>query len=99
MAGAKEKAFDYIHLMPRSEKPRDRGLTEVRDIKGRGMAELEDICQTAGEYIDVYKMACATQRLLPKEIVKKRSISATDLALKSLPEAFWKESYCAGLRL
>ena len=72
MADRKEKAFEYVPLMPRSEKPRDRGITQVRDIKGRGLAEMEDICQTAGEYIDVYKMACATQRLLPKEIVKKK---------------------------
>ena len=68
----KEKAFDYIPLMARSKKPRDRGITQVRDIKGRGMAEMEDICQTAGEFIDVYKMACAPQRLLPKQIVKKK---------------------------
>lgn len=72
MKEVKERAFDYIPLMARSEKPRERGITQVRDIKGRGMAEMEDICQTAGEYIDVYKMACATQRLLPKEIVKKK---------------------------
>ena len=72
MGDLKERAFEYIPVMPRSGKPRDRGITQVRDIKGRGMAEMEDICQTAGEFIDVYKMACATQRLLPKEIVKKK---------------------------
>ena len=72
MENLKERAFEYIPIMPRSAKPRDRGITQVRDIKGRGMAEMEDIVQTAGEFIDVYKMACATQRLLPKEIVKKK---------------------------
>ena len=72
MEEAKERAFDYIPVMPRSKKPRDRGITQIRDIKARGMAEMEDICQTAGEFIDVLKMACATQRLLPKEILKKK---------------------------
>ena len=67
-----EKPFDYVPIMPRSKKPRDKGLTAVRDIKARGMAELTDLCETVGEYLDFYKMACATQRVLPKEIVKKK---------------------------
>lgn len=66
-----DKAFSFLRLAERPAKPRTEGLTEVRDL-GLSIRQLEDLLQVASEYIDSVKMAGGTQRLLKREIVKKK---------------------------
>ena len=47
------------HLPPRTEKPREEGLTMVMD-KGSSMRQAEDILESAGHLIDVIKLGFGT---------------------------------------
>lgn len=69
---SQKKAFDFIKLAERPPKPRKIGLTEVRGPYHVvvGPNYLEDLLQVAGEYIDVFKFAGGSQRLIDYEIVK-----------------------------
>ena len=50
---------DFLGLPPREAKPRSRGLTHVID-KGLGLAEIEGLVDTAGEYVDIVKLGWGT---------------------------------------
>ncbi len=71
MARKEEKAFSFVGMAERSKKPRKTGITEIRDMQ-IGLRQLQDLCEVAGDYIDILKTACASQRLENRELVKKK---------------------------
>lgn len=64
------KAFDFIDILARSEKPRSRGLTMVLD-KAVGPSGVEDLLQAAA-YLDIIKLGWATPRLIPDQALRKK---------------------------
>ncbi len=66
-----EKAFEFLRLAERPAKPREEGITEVRD-EGLSLRQLEDLLEVGADYIDILKMAGGTQRLLNRDIVKQK---------------------------
>lgn len=66
-----DKAFGFFKVTDRPSKPRDEGITEVRDIN-LSLRQVEDLIEVAGDYIDVLKMSSGSQRLLSRDIVKKK---------------------------
>jgi len=67
-------AFPFIQVAPRPSKPREAGLTVVAD-RGMGMHRLDDLLETAGEYVDYFKVAIGAYRL-QSEAFLKRKVSA-----------------------
>ncbi len=65
-----KKAFDFIELASRSEKPRVKGLTMFLD-KGLGFNQARDLMQGAS-YIDIIKLGWATPRLLSEADIKAK---------------------------
>lgn len=57
-----DRAFDFLHANDRPDKPRGRGITEIRGpyYDPMGPRELRDILDTMGAYVDIYKMPRAT---------------------------------------
>ena len=66
-----EKAFNFLKIMERTKKPREAGITEIRDMQ-MGLRQLEDLCEVAGEYIDILKFTAGGQRLMSREYVRKK---------------------------
>src|SRR5512135_1553371 len=68
-----ERAFDFIRMNERQEKPRTRGLTEIRGpyYTVMGKRYLEDILETMGTYVDVLKFAGGSFSLMPRKAVKE----------------------------
>src|SRR5262245_55421421 len=50
---------EFLTLPPRSQKPRETGVTLVLD-KGMGLRELEDLLASASDYIDLVKLGWGT---------------------------------------
>jgi phosphosulfolactate synthase (CoM biosynthesis protein A) len=71
--GSKERAFSFLKLNDRSEKPRSRGMTEIRGpyYTPMGKRYLQDILETMGVYIDSLKFAGGSFSLMPREKVKE----------------------------
>ena len=68
------KAWENVVQMPaegRSKKPRTSGLTMVID-KGLGLHRLEDLIQTAGEYIDIIKLTFGTSAFYDEDLLKTK---------------------------
>jgi phosphosulfolactate synthase (CoM biosynthesis protein A) len=67
------RAFDFLRVNERPEKPRLRGVTEIRGpyytVMGRHY--LEDILDTMGGYVDVLKFAAGSFSLMPRKAVKQ----------------------------
>ena len=57
-----KKAFDFIEIGARTNKPRTKGLTMFLD-KGLGPNQSKDLMQAAS-YIDIIKLGWATPRRL-----------------------------------
>lgn len=51
--------LNFIEVTPRNTKPRQVGLTHVLD-KGLGIRQVQDLLETAGEYIDILKLGWGT---------------------------------------
>jgi phosphosulfolactate synthase len=51
--------LDFIQIAEREHKPRQNGLTHVLD-KGLGIRHMQDLLETAGEYIDIIKLGWGT---------------------------------------
>ena len=66
-----EKAFSFVRVAPRSAKPRDRGLTIVAD-RGVGLNRVADLLDSAGDYVDVIKIAIGAYRLQSEEFVRRK---------------------------
>ncbi len=58
-------------LSERSKKPRNNGLTMVID-KGLGLAELNDLLETAGDYIDFIKLGFGTSALYTGDLLHRK---------------------------
>lgn len=68
-----EKGFDFIRTNKRVEKPRDRGITEIRGpyYSVMGKRYLEDVLETMGSYVDSLKFAGGSFTLLPPKVLKE----------------------------
>lgn len=53
------------HIPTRTSKPRDFGYTMVMD-KGLSLRQVEDLIESAGEYVDIVKLGWATSYVTPK---------------------------------
>jgi len=63
-----DRAFGFLRLPPRGEKPRSSGLTSVLD-RGLTVQEATELSTLAGSYIDIVKMGWGTARLLDRRLV------------------------------
>lgn len=68
-----ERAFDWIKRNDRQGKPRTKGLTEIRGpyYSVMGPRYLEDVLETAGDYVDSLKFAAGSFSLIPKKSLKQ----------------------------
>jgi len=63
-----DRAFPFLRVNEREDKPRTRGITEIRGpyYTPMGKRYLEDILETMGEYVDSLKFAGGSFTLMPK---------------------------------
>ena len=68
-----DRAFDFLHVNQRPDKPRDRGITEIRGpyYDPMGPRELRDILETMGHYVDIYKFSGGSFALMPESAVRE----------------------------
>lgn len=68
-----ERAFDFLPLNDRPEKPRETGMTEIRGpaYAPMGVRELKDLLETMGRYIDIYKFGMGSFVLMDQEVVEE----------------------------
>ena len=68
-----ERAFSSLPLNIRAGKPRGQGVTEIRGpyYTPMGKRQLEDILETMGSYIDIFKFAGGSFSLMPRRAVKE----------------------------
>ena len=66
-----DRTFEFLHHNEREEKPRDKGITEIRRpyYDPMGPRELRDILETMGQYVDIYKFSGGSFALMPEEAV------------------------------
>jgi phosphosulfolactate synthase (CoM biosynthesis protein A) len=69
----KDRAFSFIHLNRKVEKPRKRGVTEIRGpyYTPLGKHQLEDVLDTMGAWVDTLKFAGGSFALMPKKAVRE----------------------------
>ena len=67
-----ERSFPFLRVNEREEKPRKRGLTEIRgpyySVVGRRY--LEDLFELVGDYVDSLKFAGGSFSLMPESAVR-----------------------------
>jgi phosphosulfolactate synthase (CoM biosynthesis protein A) len=68
-----ERAFSFIDINVRDEKPRRTGITEIRGpyYTPMGRNYLQDVLETMGNYIDSLKFAGGSFSLMPRKSVKE----------------------------
>lgn len=68
-----DRAFGFLEINSRCEKPRDRGITEIRGpyYSAMGPRCLADVLETMGNYVDVLKYAGGSFSLMPRAVVQK----------------------------
>jgi phosphosulfolactate synthase (CoM biosynthesis protein A) len=68
-----QRAFDFLHVNDRPEKPRKKGITEIRGpyYDPMGPRELRDILETMGQYVDIYKFSGGSFALMDRETVEE----------------------------
>jgi phosphosulfolactate synthase (CoM biosynthesis protein A) len=68
-----DRAFSFLRINKRQEKPRHQGVTEIRGpyYTPMGRRYLEDILETMGAYVDVLKFAGGSFSLMPRRAVKE----------------------------
>ena len=66
-----EKAFEFLPMPERSEKPRSTGLTMVIDT-GLGYRYTDDLLEICADYIDLWKLGWATTQLQPLDVVRRK---------------------------
>lgn len=73
MGASEERAFDFLGFNRRSEKPRSRGITEIRGpyYTPLGPRMLEDLLDLAGRYVDILKFAGGSFALLPRRALRE----------------------------
>jgi len=67
------KTFDFVKLAEPSQKPREKGVIEIRGpyYTSVSLGYLKDLLDDWSEYVDGYKFAGGSMRLLPRETTKK----------------------------
>jgi phosphosulfolactate synthase (CoM biosynthesis protein A) len=67
-----ERAFPFVPINRRPEKPRARGLTEIRGpyYSVMGRRYLEDVLETMGAWIDTLKFAGGAFAVMPRRVVR-----------------------------
>jgi len=97
------KAWDGVITMPlsgRSVKPRTTGITMVID-KGLGLARLQDLLDTAGDYIDIIKLTFGTSAFYDKDYLRRKNELITSAGIEVMPGgtflevAFWQKNLAA----
>lgn len=65
------RAFDFLRINERQEKPRKQGVTEIRGpyYTPMGSRYLRDVLETMGEYVDSLKFAGGSFSLMPRKAV------------------------------
>ena len=63
--------FTSIALPPRSQKPRESGITMVLD-KNMGVNSLQEFLVAAGDYVDIVKFGWGTSNIFPPNIVREK---------------------------
>src|SRR6266487_1082635 len=68
-----DRGFTFIHMNQREEKPRSRGITEIRGpyYTPMGKRYLEDVLETMGAYVDSLKFAGGSFTLMPPQALKE----------------------------
>lgn len=68
-----ERAFAFLKINKRQQKPRTQGVTEIRGpyYTPMGKHYLHDILETMGAYVDTLKFAGGSFSLMPRQVVKK----------------------------
>src|SRR6266516_2579730 len=68
-----DRGFTFIHMNQREEKPRSRGITEIRGpyYAPMGPRYLEDVLETMGAYVDALKFAGGSFSLMPRPAVSR----------------------------
>ncbi len=68
-----ERAFSFLRLNNRLEKPRSRGVTEIRGpyYTPMGKRYLQDILETMSAYVDSLKFAGGSFSLMPRRAVRE----------------------------
>lgn len=68
-----ERAFAFLRVNDRQDKPRSRGVTEIRGpyYAPMGKRYLEDILETMGTYVDVLKFAGGSFSLMPRKAIQE----------------------------
>src|SRR5437660_7378507 len=68
----RQRSFPFLRINEREDKPRKRGLTEIRgpyySVVGRRY--LEDLFETMGAYVDSLKFAGGSFALMPERAVR-----------------------------
>src|SRR5258708_3515271 len=67
-----DRGFQFIRINERDEKPRTRGITEIRGpyYTPMGTRYLEDVLETMGAYVDSLKFAGGSFTLMPPQALK-----------------------------
>jgi phosphosulfolactate synthase (CoM biosynthesis protein A) len=67
-----ERAFSFLRVNRRPEKPRTRGITEIRGpyYTPVGTRYLDDVFETMGRYVDLLKFAAGSFVLMPRKAVR-----------------------------
>src|SRR5438445_7599481 len=70
---AQSKTFDFVKLIELAPKPRDKGVIEIRGpyYTSVSYGYLKDLLDDWSEYVDGYKFAGGSMRLLPRESTRK----------------------------
>ncbi len=68
-----ERGFTYLRTNTRDNKPRKRGITEIRGpyYTPMGKRYLEDVLETMAEYVDSIKFAGGSFTLMPRKALKE----------------------------
>ena len=68
-----ERAFGFLEINRREEKPRKIGLTEIRGpyYTPMGRRYLEDVLETMGAYVDALKFAGGSFSLMPRKRLRE----------------------------
>src|SRR5437868_10007745 len=68
-----ERGFQFLRTNPRPDKPRQRGITEIRGpyYSVVGKRYLQDLLETMGAYVDSLKFGGGSFCLMPRRIVRE----------------------------
>src|SRR2546428_5083170 len=68
-----DRGFTFIHMNGREDKPRSRGITEIRGpyYAPMGKRYLEDVLETVGAYVDALKFAGGSFALYPRAALRE----------------------------